>query len=45
MESYNTFTSEVPDADHGWFFHGEARVNILTDTLITMSIDEQYYTG
>jgi hypothetical protein len=45
VESYKTFTSEVPDVDHGWFFHGEARVNILTDTLITIRIDEQYYTG
>jgi hypothetical protein len=45
VESYKTFTSEVPGVNHGWFFHAEARVNILTDTLISISIDEQYYTG
>ena len=46
VESYKTFTSEVPDAaDHGWFFHAGTSVNVLTDTLIAMSVDEQYYTG
>lgn len=45
IESYKSFAGEFPDVEQGWFFRGEARVNLLFDTLISISIDEEYYTG
>lgn len=45
IASYNEFTSEFADSGQGWFYQGQARVNVMLDTLISLSIDEEYYTG
>lgn len=45
IANYNEFTREFPDSGQGWFYQGQARVNVLLDTLISLSVDEEYYTG
>jgi hypothetical protein len=45
IANYNEFTREFSDSGQGWFYQGQARVNVLLDTLISLSVDEEYYTG
>lgn len=45
IANYNEFTKEFSDSGQGWFYQGEARVNVLLDTLISIGLDEEYYTG
>jgi hypothetical protein len=45
IANYQEFVSEVPDMAQAWHYRGEARVNVLLDTLISLSLDEEYYTG
>lgn len=45
IEEYKSFTAEVTGMDQGWYFNGEAHVDLLLDTLLSISIDEEYYSG
>jgi hypothetical protein len=45
IQSYKSFTSEVTGMNQGWYFNGEAKVMVLLDTLVSISIDEEYYSG
>jgi hypothetical protein len=45
IKSYKTYTAEVKEASEGWYYKGKAKVNVLKDTLISVSIDEEYYSG
>jgi hypothetical protein len=45
IQDYDDFKSEIPDAFGGWHYTAEVKVEVLTDTLLSLSINDEYYTG
>lgn len=45
VSSYKKFTDEFTGMAQGWYFNGQAKVLLLNDTLLSISIEEEYYTG
>lgn len=45
IEDYLNFSSEIPDAASGWHYSAEIAVEVLTDTLLSLSTAEEFYTG
>ncbi|HMG94390.1 MAG TPA: DUF3298 domain-containing protein [Chryseolinea sp.] len=45
IQEYVDFNKEMPDAAGGWFYNANVSVEVLTDTLISMTVHQEYYTG
>ena len=45
IKDYEDFKNDIPDAAGGWHYSGKVKVEILTDTLMSLSLQEEYYTG
>ena len=45
IQDYDDFKSEIPDAFGGWHYTAQVKVEVLTDTLLSLSINDEYYTG
>lgn len=45
IKDYEDFKNDMPDAPGGWHYTADVKVEILTDTLLSLSVQEEYYTG
>jgi Protein of unknown function (DUF3298)/Deacetylase PdaC len=45
IKDYDDFKSEIPESFGGWHYTAKVNVEVLTDTLISMSVNDEYYTG
>jgi hypothetical protein len=46
VREYDDFIKEMPDAaSMGWYYNGDVSVEVLTDTLISMTVHQDYFTG
>lgn len=45
INAFKQFKKEFGDRQVGWFYKGNARVNVLTDSLLSISLDQESYTG
>jgi hypothetical protein len=45
IQDYDDFKSEIPDAFGGWHYTANVSVEVLTDTLLSLSVNDEYYTG
>lgn len=41
---YDDFKKEMPDGP-GWYYEARVEVEVLTDTLLSLSVTEEYFTG
>ena len=42
---FDTFKTEMPDLASGWYYTATVGVEISADTLISLVVEEEYYTG
>lgn len=42
---YDDFKSEIPESFGGWHYKAKIAVEVLTDTLLSLSVHDEYYTG
>lgn len=45
IQDYDEFKSEIPEAFGGWHYKANIVVEVLTDTLLSLSVHDEYYTG
>jgi hypothetical protein len=45
VQEYEDFNKEMPDAAGGWYYNADVSVEVLTDTLISMTVSQDYFTG
>jgi hypothetical protein len=45
VNDFDDFRKEMPDYGLGWYYEARVEVEVLTDTLLTLSITEEYFTG
>lgn len=45
LQDYQDFKNEVTDATGGWYYHADITTETLTDTLLSLSVVEEYFTG
>lgn len=45
IQDYDEFKSEIPDAFGGWHYLAKVTVEVLTDSLLSLSVNDEYYTG
>lgn len=45
IQDYDDFKSEIPEAFGGWHYTAKISVEVLTDTLLSLSVNDEYYTG
>jgi hypothetical protein len=45
IQDYDDFKSEIPEAFGGWHYTAEVNVEVLTDSLLSLSVNDEYYTG
>jgi hypothetical protein len=45
IRSYEDFKKEIPAEGSGWSYKANIHVAVLTDTLLSLSVEEVYYTG
>ena len=45
IQDYDDFKSEIPEAFGGWHYTAKVTVEVLTDTLLSLSVNDEYYTG
>lgn len=45
VRDYEDFKKEMPEASGGWYYHADVSVDLATDTLISLTVTEDYYTG
>lgn len=45
VQEYEDFKNEGPDSGAGWYYNATSNVEVLTDTLISISVTQDYYTG
>jgi hypothetical protein len=45
VKDFESFTKEMPGYDLGWYFRGQVKVLISSDTLISLQIDTESFTG
>lgn len=45
IQDYEDFKNEMPDAPGGWHYTADIKVEVLSDTLLSLAIQEEYYTG
>lgn len=45
VKDFNEFMKEMPGYDLGWYFRGQVKVLISSDTLISLQVDTESFTG
>jgi hypothetical protein len=45
IQDYDDFKSEIPEAFGGWHYTANVNVEVLTDSLLSLSVNDEYYTG
>lgn len=45
ISDFEAFMKEIPDYGMGWHYEARVAVELLSDTLLTLSITEDYFTG
>ena len=45
VSDFDEFREEMPDYGMGWYYEARVDVEILTDTLLSLSVKEEYFTG
>lgn len=45
IQDYQEFKTEIPDEFGGWHYTAKVSVEVQTDTLLSLSINDEYYTG
>ncbi len=45
IQDYDDFKSEIPEAFGGWHYTAKVNVEVLTDSLLSLSVNDEYYTG
>lgn len=45
VRNYDDFSEEMNEFTQGWYYEGTSNVNVLNDTLISIALEESYYTG
>jgi hypothetical protein len=45
ISDFEDFRKEMPDYNMGWHYEAQVNVEVLTDTLLSLSVDEEYFTG
>ena len=45
IKDYDDFKGEMPEAFGGWHYRAKVNVEVLVDTLLSLSVNEEYYTG
>jgi hypothetical protein len=45
IKDYLDFRNEIPDISGGWYYSGDITVEVLTDTLLSLTVKEEYFTG
>ena len=45
IEEFEEFVKEMPEESLGWHYGADVKVEILNDTLIAMSVTDEYFTG
>lgn len=45
VKDFNQFTKEMPGYDLGWYFRGQVKVLVSSDTLISLQVDTESFTG
>lgn len=45
VANFKEFSEEFTESMQGWYYNGQANVNVIEDTLISIGVDEEYYTG
>jgi hypothetical protein len=45
IKDFEDFMNDIPGVSAGWHYTAEVKVEMLLDTLLSLSIQEEYYTG
>ena len=45
VKDFDDFKKEMADYGMGWYYEARVEVEILTDTLLALSVQEEYFTG
>ena len=45
IDDFSDFRKEMPDYNLGWYYEARVEVEVLTDTLLSLSVDEEFFTG
>ena len=45
IQDFEDFKTEIPEAFGGWHYTANVSVEVLTDTLLSLSVNDEYYTG
>jgi hypothetical protein len=45
IQSYQDFKNDIPESAGGWYYAAEVKVETLVDTLLSLSVQEAYFTG
>lgn len=45
VKSFEDFQKEMPESGGGWSYQANVNVEVLTDSLLSLSVNEEYYTG
>lgn len=45
IQDYDDFKSEIPESFGGWHYSATVNVEVLTDSLLSLSVNDEYYTG
>src|SRR5688500_12558526 len=45
IKDFDDFKTEIPDAFGGWHYTAKVAVEVLVDTLLSLSVNDEYYTG
>ncbi len=45
IQEYEDFKKEMPDESGGWYYKADVSVEVLTDTLISLTVQQDYFTG
>lgn len=45
INDYDDFKSEIPESFGGWHYTARVNVEVLTDSLLSLSVNDEYYTG
>lgn len=45
VSDFDDFKKEMPDYGMGWYYDARVAVEVITDTLLSLSVTEEYFTG
>lgn len=45
INDYKEFSTEIPDGIGGWHYTATVEVEVQTDSLLSLSVNDEYYTG